>query len=524
MRYFIGLLTVWAWVLGGTAVSYGGDGAKGVELLSVPTPVLDHLEDVVADQLRESRRMIDTIGKKKGVAAEDKARSFGEMGRMYHAYEIYDAAEASYRNAVLLFPEEFKWQYSLAYVLQEKGRYAEAAEHYLKVIELVPDGFLAHLRAGECYRRLHETQKARKYFEAALARKPGEPAILARMGELALGMKEFEVARRFLSSALEREPGANRLHYPLAMAYRGLGDMEKARHHLKKRGIVGIQPHDPLKKRLEALVTGYRVRMLAGRLAFDAGRFEEAAGEFAKAVEEAPDQVAAWVNLGTVLGKLGRYRKAVAHFEKARELDGDSMTIRFNLGSMQAHLGDFKGAISHLSAVCDADPGDGTASLMLGEALLQEDRVPEAFGRFQAAAAADPSLERAWLGMGGLLIKAGRHGEALEVLETARRNLPLDGGIAHGLARLLASAPDRELRDGERALMLAGKVWQGLQVPDHALTAAMALAELGRCDEAASWQERAVDMAVKAGVAPSVLGALNRGLDHYRENRPCRVP
>lgn len=498
------------------------DQEKG--LVPIPAPILDHLEKAVADQLRASRKMIEKVTANKALTKEDRARSFGEMGQMYHAYELNDAAEVSYRNAVFLFPGEFRWIYSLAYLLQDQGRYAEAVELYGKAIALMPNAFLSYHRAGECYRHLDQPQTARKYLDAALARRPGEPAILARLGEVALGMREYGTARELLETALEREPQANRLHYPLAMAYRGLGDMEKARHHLKIRGIVGIQPFDPLRKRLEELVTGYRVRMLAGRLAFDAGRFVEAAEEFEKAVKEDPDLVPARVNFGTSLAKLGQYRKAMEQFKKALELSPDNVTIRFNLGSMYRHLGDFKGAVAHLSAVCSAKPEDAVARLILAQALVADGQFGEAFESFKAAAAADRGLSRAWLGMSRLLIQAGQHKEALQVLEAAHVNMPVDGAVAHALARLLAATPVQELRDGKRSLMMAEKVWAAVQAYDHAATMAMALAEQGRCEDAVSWQERAIDMAAKGRTAPSILSALNRNLDHYRSNIPCRVP
>ena len=41
-------------------------------------------------------------------------------------------------------------------------------------------------------------------------------------------------------------PQATRLHYPLALAYRGLGNRSKAEEHLRLRGEVDLPPADPL--------------------------------------------------------------------------------------------------------------------------------------------------------------------------------------------------------------------------------------------------------------------------------------
>jgi hypothetical protein len=52
---------------------------------------------------------------------------------------------------------------------------------------------------------------------------------------------------------------------------------------------------------------------------------------------------------------------------------------------------------------------------------------------------------------------------------------------------------------------------------------AMALAELGRFDEASQWQRNAIDMASKSGRL-DVVRRLAANLGQYEIRRPCRVP
>jgi hypothetical protein len=51
----------------------------------------------------------------------------------------------------------------------------------------------------------------------------------------------------------------------------------------------------------------------------------------------------------------------------------------------------------------------------------------------------------------------------------------------------------------------------------------MALAELGRCDEAATWQQRVVDAHRQAGEAER-LPPLEATLARYQGGAPCRAP
>jgi len=54
-------------------------------------------------------------------------------------------------------------------------------------------------------------------------------------------------------------------------------------------------------------------------------------------------------------------------------------------------------------------------------------------------------------------------------------------------------------------------------------TMAMALAELGRFDEAAQWQHNAIGIASQSG-RTGVAGRLAVNLRLYEARRPCRVP
>ena len=58
---------------------------------------------------------------------------------------------------------------------------------------------------------------------------------------------------------------------------------------------------DPLVDGLQDLITGERVYLSRGKVAFEAQRYAEAANEFRKAVAAKPGSVAARVNLGAAL-------------------------------------------------------------------------------------------------------------------------------------------------------------------------------------------------------------------------------
>jgi hypothetical protein len=59
---------------------------------------------------------------------------------------------------------------------------------------------------------------------------------------------------------------------------------------------------------------------------------------------------------------------------------------------------------------------------------------------------------------------------------------------------------------------------------EYAETLAMALAELGRFEEAIGWQQRVLVAGRQQGADESYLQLLRRRLDAYKRGEPCRAP
>jgi tetratricopeptide (TPR) repeat protein len=496
------------------------------ELLPIPTIKPDNLEESVKKHLIESRKMVESVIGRKDVDPKVRASSYGELGQTYHAYDLVDAAEACYRNAVVLDPGSYDWNYSLGFLLlKKKGEYLEALDYFRRAAKLVKDDdgrYLVNIRIGECYLPLNRQREAGEAFGAAYRINPEGAAVLARMGETALAEKRFQDAINYLSKALQAQPAANRLHYRLAMAYRGAGEAQNARFHLSKRGMVGVQPPDPLTDRLKHLVTGYRVHLLAGRLAYSAKRYEDAAAEFRKAVAANPKKPAGHTNLGVTLANLRRYKEAIVEFEETLKLEPGNLTVHFNLGTLYGFLGQFEKAAQHLQAVVDKSPGDAQAHVNLGNVLRKLKRYDEALKLYETATRLKPSLQMGWLNMFAVYMDKRQYKEALGVLEAAYKQLPHDGHICHALARQLAISPRLQLRDGKRALELALKVYSARRHYETARTVSAAYAELNKCDEAIQWLEQAIMLA--QGQKEPVLASLQQSLEFLKANRPCRIP
>ena len=76
-----------------------------------------------------------------------------------------------------------------------------------------------------------------------------------------------------------------------------------------------------------------------GRAAFIEGRFEDAAGHFARVANADPEHLKARINWGVSLSRGGRPLEALGHFQRALEQEPDNASALYNWGSALARLG-----------------------------------------------------------------------------------------------------------------------------------------------------------------------------------------
>ena len=400
-------------------------------LRAVPLPSLDGVEPAVAEQLRAAQRDVEQAASNRANTRE-LAATYGSLARLFHAYEIFDSAEAAYLNAERLASGDVEWPYLLGYLYQQTGRWEEAAARLAGVMRVQPAHREAAARLAQVYLQLNRLRDARELFTALVDVFPG----LAQngLGEIALREQRFNDAVRHFRAALERVPQADSLHYSLAMAYRGLGRLEEAQGELDRRGTGVISLGDPAADALGSLVRGERLLVIRGHRALEAGELRTAAEWFRRAVTVAPDSTAARTNLGAVLLRLGEHAAAIDQFEAVLQINPDDEGTVINL----------------------------------------------------AMALADRS----------------RFADAVAVLTRAHERMPRSLVTATTLARILAAAPDRAVRNPPRALELATRVYEADPSAVHAETVSLAFAALSRCAEAREWMARAVSAAEQAGDAP----------------------
>src|SRR5437879_259519 len=90
-------------------------------LAPIPHPDLSKVDPAIKEQIEAAQSDLSSSLEKSETAAGHLAQRYGNLGKLYHAYDFPDAAVACYTNAHRLAPQEFIWPYYAARIYQDKG-------------------------------------------------------------------------------------------------------------------------------------------------------------------------------------------------------------------------------------------------------------------------------------------------------------------------------------------------------------------------------------------------------------------
>jgi tetratricopeptide (TPR) repeat protein len=490
----------------------------------VPLPDVSGAAADVQAQLREQHAAMSRVVAQASAPAADRATAYGDMGKLFIATELYDAAARCFANARLLAPGDMRWPYYLAHVARLGNDPAKASGLFEQALALRPDHVPSLVWLAEMRLAQSRPADAKPLLLKARTLEPREAAVMYGLGRVALEERDYAAAVKELEAAIALAPSATRVQYPLAMAYRGLGNTRQAEAHLQLRGEADLPPADGLMGEIGGLLKNAAAYETRGSQALDARRWPDAVRELRQALAIAPGNGFSRLNLGTALYMSGDTAGALEQYQAAVRLRPDLAKAHFAIGVIMETRGKDADAMAAFGEAVRHDPAYVEARFSLANALRRNGRVRESLPHYQEVIRISPSVSQAAFGYAIGLVRLGEYQQARAQLERDVQAFPDQPGIAHALARLLAAAPDDRVRDGARALGLLEQL-ERVQPGTLAVTEtmAMALAEVGRFDEAAKRQAEAVTAARRAGRA-DLAAQLGANLRLYQARRPCRTP
>ena len=290
-----------------------------------------------------------------------------------------------------------------------------------------------------------------------------------------------------------------------------------------------------------------------GTLQIHLGQFKLAKAHLEKALQLNPRSVAAHINLGGMYASQQQYDLALTHYQQASELDPKDAQVYFNRARIHEAREEFDTAIDAYSQAIAVQPEFTEAFFNRGSLHIKQHQFEAAVEDFTRVIHQKPNYALAYKKRGAAHLQLGAFEAGLTDFSTALKALPDDAelytnrGMAYqglgqfafaisdftkavdmnveapqtynNLAWLLATCPNAELRDGERALKYAKRAcelsqWSYFGALD---TLAAAYAEVGRFEDARKWQKRSIQYAPK-----QQRPDLQARLALYEDNQPYR--
>lgn len=228
------------------------------------------------------------------------------LGMSYFGSAQYAAAVPYLQNAVEKSPQNEELRGVLAQACLYARQFACTLQQFRQIVTVNPDSAQVHMLAGEAQDGLNNPDAAIAEFEAAEKVAPKEPNVHFGLGYLLWKQHKYDQAAQEFQLELDNDPG-----HAQAMAY--LGDAE-----MRLQQPAAAQA--TLKK---AVLMQGATRMAfvdLGIVLADAGRNEDAAADFERAIQMDPSQVDAHWRLARLYQAEGKRAEAHAEFAKAAAL------------------------------------------------------------------------------------------------------------------------------------------------------------------------------------------------------------
>ena len=104
----------------------------------IPDPSLEGMEPKVREQLRTTLDEVRRLRRSSSTPTE-LGNAYGELGRLYLAYDLTEPAAACLRNASRLADRDLRWAYLLGTIAQAERRLEEAEKSFHAALGLDPN-------------------------------------------------------------------------------------------------------------------------------------------------------------------------------------------------------------------------------------------------------------------------------------------------------------------------------------------------------------------------------------------------
>jgi Flp pilus assembly protein TadD len=208
------------------------------------------------------------------------------LGILYAERGREAEAEEHFRSVIELKPDHAGARSNLGLLLVRQGKPGEALPHLEAAIELDPENVNGSVVLGDARKLTGDNAGAEASYRQALRLDPTNPLASLGLGDLKLRARDFDAAVALLSVVVNAAPGNPDVRFKLATALAAQGSTEQALEQFQ--ATLALRPDDA------------DAHYNAGTLLARAGRLEQAERHLAAAVALRPDFREASNNLARV--------------------------------------------------------------------------------------------------------------------------------------------------------------------------------------------------------------------------------
>jgi tetratricopeptide (TPR) repeat protein len=374
-------------------------------------------------------------------------------------------------------------------------------------LECTRDNWAAHNDLGTALFKKGRIDEAIAQFREAVRINPDDGEAHNNLGSALFQNGSAEEAIAQFREAVRINPAIADAYSNLGIALYQLGRTEEA--VAQYREALKIDP------------TNAEAHCNLGVVMFHQGHIREAMAQYLEALRTNPAYADAHYNLGNALFQQGRTEEAMAEFREALRINPAHADAHYNLGNALLQQGRAEEAMAQYRQALEIDPSDAEAHGNLGVTLLQQGRMEEAIAELREAVRINPRYAEAHYNLGNALLREGQTAGAITQIGKALELQPANLTIENTLAWILATASQPSLRNGARAVQMAGQASQGSggNNPGILRTLAAAYAEAGQFPNAVQTARKALQL-VQSDT--NLAGELKREINLYEAGQPFR--
>jgi tetratricopeptide (TPR) repeat protein len=246
-------------------------------------------------------------------------------------------------------------------------------------------------------------------------------------------------------------------------------------------------------------------------------KLDEALKDLDAALEAEPGNIPTLLMRSQVHRVNNDSKAARADIDRALEIQPDLPQAILQRSALSASDERFQDAIDDMKLILST-VDDARLQLQLARLYVLNEQPKLALDVYAELLKEDEDNLAARRGRADALLSIGKQTEALGDYEVALKANPEDDHVLNNLAWVLATSPDKDLRQGKRAVELATKACEitEYKAPHILSTLAAAYAELGDFGTAIEWSSKAVEL------DSGQIEQLAKELESYKQNKPWR--